>query len=217
MRVTRVAQNEVLDALLVARFGVDARPKNEGNKLMKLFAGKRKLVAVGGGIAALVAVGSGSAFAYFAGGGHGTGSATVGTAAGFSVAADTADSTAAIFPGDTGDVVAFTLTNSDTAHAQGIASIVATIPTAKDASGNVDIADKKGNPVTGCLAQWFQVGTDATGTVPLTDVTGQSPNGEVGAGGSVTVRVPITLTDTSTDQSACEKAVPQVKISIDGG
>ncbi len=167
---------------------------------MKLLAGKRKIVAVGGAAAAIIAIGSSSAFAYFSSSGTATGSASVGSATPFVVAAGGAGTTSGtIYPGGAGQTLLFTVSNQgsgDQEYTTDIATVVAS---------NKGYVEQSGKAVQGCLASWFKA----------TITTDTGLNTVIAAGASKNATVTVTMpTDSTDNQDACQGVNPDVTFAV---
>lgn len=130
---------------------------------------------------AVVALGGGLAYAYWTAGGSGTGSATTGTSAGFTIAS-TAPTGGLLTPGGVTDTVAFTVTNPGPGvqHLSNVA---------------VSIAGPTGTAwtaVSGCSALDYTVGTPA---ITYADIA---------QGASAAGTVTITMNNLATNQDACK-------------
>jgi hypothetical protein len=167
--------------------------------LRKLIIGKRR-IAVLGAIVAFVVVSAGAAFAYFTSTGSGTGSASVGSAGNWTVSVSS-DTSGKLLPGSGNEKIGYTITNPNKGS-QAFTTVSATVNA--DASGNVLGAD--GNPVAGCLAAWFTA--DAGNTTPPAGTS-------VAKNGTATGTVTVAMTDSDTNQDACENVSPQITVTVD--
>jgi archaellum component FlaG (FlaF/FlaG flagellin family) len=160
----------------------------------KLFTTRRR-IAIVVGASAVVLAGGGAAFAYFTASGSGTGQATVGSAAQWSVTAGTPSGT--MLPGQGSTTIVFTVKNVGQGNQKDDSDTV-TIPT----SGS-DVTSQ-GVDVPGCLATWFaaNITTDNASGVDFTP------------GQTETVTVTMTMSDAATSQDACESALPDVTLSV---
>jgi len=152
---------------------------------------------------ALLALAAGGAYAYFTATGTATdqGAGTVGTTTPFQVTFGTATGT--MYPGAGSTVIPFTITNEGTGY-ENLSSAAVVIPdTVGDGSGDIEDA---GVDVTGCLAAWFSA------TVSTAPSYGDlAPNGQ--SGDSATGDVTVTMSDSGTDQDACENATPDITVN----
>jgi hypothetical protein len=160
----------------------------------KLFATRRR-IAIVGMAAAMVLAGGGAAYAYFTSTGSGTGQATVGDAANWSVTPGLPSGT--MLPGQGSTTIVFTVENMGSGNQEDDGDVVS-MPT--DGS---DITSE-GTDVPGCLASWFtaSIATDNASGVDFTP------------GQSETVTVTVTMSDAATSQNACEGAAPDVTLSV---
>jgi hypothetical protein len=154
-------------------------------KLMR----KRILVPVAA-IAALAL--AGVAFAYFTASGTGSGTATVGSAAGVSIDSVSFDST--LYPGGS-TTVRFTVTNSSSSTAVQVAKVVA------DTSAGTNGISSSSLPA-GCSASDFTFG----------DVT---VNASIPAGRSVAETGTLRFADSGRNQDACQGAAPVLNLKVD--
>ena len=169
--------------------------------MKKLFIGKRR-IAVVGAIVAFIAVSASAAFAYFTSTGSGTGSASVGTASGGWAVTVKSDTTGTLLPGSGNEKIGYTITNSGKG-AQAFSTVAATVNA--DSSGNVVDATTK-NPVVGCLASYFTA--DAGVTTPAAGTS-------IAKNGTATGTVTVTMTDSGTNQDACEGVSPEITVTVD--
>ena len=148
--------------------------------MAKLMNPRRKSIAIV--LAALVTLaGGGVAFAYWTSTGSGTGSATTGESAAFTITAATPEGDLA--PGSAGQTVDFTVTNPG----EGVQTLTAV---------SVAMAGPTGTPwvpPTGCSIADY---TAAITTAP--------PTGPIAAGASVEGTVTVTLANTGVNQDACQ-------------
>lgn len=185
--------------------------------MSKLFTSRRRIAVVGAAAAAVVAI-SGVAFAYFTSTGSGTGQGSVGTAANWVVASDATQGTngvsgGPIYPGTGTETLYFTVQNGGSGQQEystdGVTmNTCGTTPGCVIAAGGAaGDATHKGADIAGCLASWFtpNVATDpgkgqqfAAGQTWATDAT-------------VTLTMP---SNSTTDQSKCENAAPDVTLSV---
>jgi hypothetical protein len=143
---------------------------------------RTKTVAIVAGIT-LALAGGGVAFAYWTSTGSGTGSATTGQSAAFTIVADTPVGT--IAPGSPGQMVGFTVTNPG----PGVQRLAAV---------NVAIAGPTGTPwvpPTGCLL------ADYTASI----TTAPTP-GTIAVNGTRTGTATVSLANTGVNQDACQNA-----------
>jgi hypothetical protein len=164
---------------------------------------RKKLFAAVGTLAAL-AVGA-IAVAYFTGAdGSGTGSATVGSSTAWSVAVNTGGATyapngyTAIYPGSGTESIPFTVTNNGKG-AQNLKTVSYAIK--QDGSGNAETST--GTVITGCQASWFSAAGNSGNGTP----------GTLSPGGTYTGKVDVTMTDSGTNQDACQTAAPGVTVN----
>ncbi len=165
---------------------------------------KKRVVVVLAALAALAI--AGGAYAYFTGGSNSVTSAgTVGSPSQLSIAQGTASwsgSLTALYPGAASDTeyLPFTVTNNGKGH-QAVSSIVPTIP-AEPGSGDAETA--AGADIPGCLASWFTATVDSGDAALPADLA---------PAGTYTGKIDLTMTDTSTNQNACQGAAPAVTIT----
>jgi len=139
---------------------------------------------------------SGVAYAYFTSNGSGTGSASVGTAPSDVFTMASGGPSTALVPGGGGQPFDVTVQNTS-ADAEHLGTISMWVMLFGDSG---DAADSAGNDIPGCSASWFTV----TGSVLVDDT--------VAAGSTVSLSdlaiVPptITMTETGTNQNACQGA-----------
>jgi hypothetical protein len=156
---------------------------------------KTKRIVAAGLTAGLTLGLASAAFAYFTSTGSGTGNATVGSAGTWTVATS-APTGGLLYPGVGTDTVAYTVTNSGS----GYEELNGTTAALKTATGGGVYDTTTSAFVDGCQASWF--------TVINTTVTG-----DVAAAGDLSSNVTIALTDSGTNQDACESLTPQVIVS----
>ncbi len=145
---------------------------------------KKRLTALAAGTA-VVAIGGGLAYAFWSGGGTGTGTANTGVSSGFPVAS-TASPDPALTPGGPDQNVAFTVTNAGTGS-QDLNSVVVTVA---NPTGTEWVA------APGCSAADY--------TVDAPDVAyGQLAGGAV-ANGTVAIR----MINSDANQDACQGVNP---------
>jgi archaellum component FlaG (FlaF/FlaG flagellin family) len=158
---------------------------------------KKRLVA---GVVVLLALAvAGAALAYFTGGGSGTTQvAAVGTSSNLSVTFGTP--TGAMYPGTGTDTIPFTITNAGSG-AQELSAVAASV--ANDGSGNVT---SSGAAVTGCLAAWFAASPGTLSAPVDLAASGQ-------AGDSYSGTVTVTMSDSGTNQDACEGQTPDITVT----
>jgi hypothetical protein len=158
---------------------------------------KRKRLLVGLGVVATLVV-AGSAFAYFTSTGTGTGSATVGSTAAWTVTPATATG-GPLYPGSGSVTIPYTVTNGGSGHQD----LTATSATVASSGGNVTQA---GVAVPGCLASWF----NAVNTPPSTP--GALPQDLAGGASATGGYVTVTMTDAATSQNVCQGVKPDITI-----
>jgi len=129
----------------------------------------------------LTVAGAASAFAYWTATGSGTGEATTGQSVAFEITTEPAVGT--IAPGNSGQTVEFTVTNSSTASLF-LTDVTVTLA---DATGTAWV------PAAGCLVADYSV-----------SVTTPPAYGEIAAGGFVSGTVTVTLANTAANQDACQ-------------
>ena len=146
---------------------------------------------------------TGVSVAYFTGGaGSATGSGTVGSSSAWGVATGTpawSGSLTALYPGAASDteLIPFTVTNNGHGN-QSMTSIVPTMPT----SGN-DVTSTAGD-IPGCLATWFHVALDANNAALPSSLA---------PGATYTGKVDLTMSESGTNQNACQGAAPVVTVT----
>ena len=187
--------------------------QSEGEHVRKLFTTRRRIGVVVATVVAVLTAG-GVAFAYFTSTGSGTGQGSVGTSANWLVTFDTSQGTngvsgGPIYPGSGTETLYFTVKNAgsgeqqynlDGATMNTCGATVGCFGTATDATHN-------GTDIAGCSASWFtpHVATDPGKGQEFTP-------GEIWATDStVTLTMP---TNSTTDQSKCESAAPDVTFSV---
>lgn len=152
--------------------------------------------------AGLVLGGGGIAFAYFTSSGGGTGSATVGTTGGsdFSVTSSWAD--ASLYPGTPAVPFTITVTNNGSGdeHVGYVDIAVASDP-------DTGFALENGSPVADCMSNWFSVTPQVT--VDSTISAGASDSDIAGPS--------IQMTDSSTDQDACQGHLVDMTFTVSNG
>jgi hypothetical protein len=166
--------------------------------MLKLFTTRRR-IAIAAAAAAVVLAGGSAAYAYFTSTGSGTGNATVGTAGTWEVTPGT-PSGGPLYPGSGSETIQFTVKNTGS----GDEEFSSALPSVPVYDSTTDAETSAGADILNCTASWF----DATVT------SDPDLNTEVGAGDSVSVVVTVTLSDSGTDQDACENAAPAVSLSI---
>ena len=129
----------------------------------------------------VVGVGGGLAYAYWTAGGSGTGSATTGTSAGFTIAS-TAPTGGPLTPGGLTETVAFTVTNPGPG-VQHLSNVAVSVATATGAAWTA---------VPGCSSLDYTVGTAA---ITYADIA---------SGASAAGTVTITMNNLATNQDACK-------------
>jgi len=155
------------------------------------------------GLAAGITLGAaGAAFAYFTSSGTGTAQGAVGTASTWSVAQTGESGT--IYPGSGQDVLTFTVTNNS-AGAQAIETGHLSAAIVNDGATPPNI-EQNGTPLVGCQSGWFNVVSVGAPSVGY----GQS----IAHNGTTTVAVTVSLSDSGTNQDACELATPDVSLSV---
>lgn len=167
---------------------------------MKRFS-RKKIAAIGVTMVMLLG-GGGIAFAYFTSGGSGTGSAQVGTGPGNAFSITSTGPLTALTPGAGSQPFDVSVTNtSDQAAFVGFVSMsIATFP-------GGDAATAGGADIPGCLASWFTV--DPTLDVDTTVGAGDT----VSASGLGIDEPTIQMTESGTDQNACESASVGINFS----
>jgi hypothetical protein len=131
----------------------------------------------------LLAAGGGTAFAFWTASGSGTGVASTGTSAAFTVTS-TAPTGGPLTPGGTSETIAFTVTNPGTGS-QKLSSIAASVATGTGAAWTA---------VAGCSALDYSVGTP---TITY---------GEIAGGATLSGTVTLTMIDRAASQDACKTA-----------
>jgi len=165
---------------------------------MKLFTTRRRIAIVSAVVVALA--GGGAALAYFTSSGSGTGSASVGTATNWTVS-QPIDTSHGLLPGSGSEVLTFTVTNPGSG-AQAFNSVTATV--VSDAGA----VDAQGTAVPGCQPGWFTA-------QPTSD---PSLHASIPGGGTATVQVTVTMTDSGTNQDACQGINgPDVTLTVNSG
>ena len=153
---------------------------------------KRRIVALT--LVAMLAI-AGAAYAYFTSTGSGTGNATVGSSTAFTVAV-AAPTGGLLYPGSGTDTLSYTVHNPSSG-AQNLSGTSAVV-----ASSGANIT-QSGTPVAGCLAAWFT----ATNTPPTL------PQDLAGGATSTAGSVAVTMSDSGTNQNACQNATPDITVS----
>jgi hypothetical protein len=157
---------------------------------------------------ALVLGGGGVAFAYFTSGGGGTGSADVGSTGASDFAVTTTGPTTALLPGDGGQPfdVSIHNTGDTTSHIGTVYLSIATY------AATTDAATAAGADIPGCSASWFAV-------TPSIVVDHSVPVGSTMLASGLGLDLPtISLTETGTDQDACQGASVGIAFStVDPG
>jgi hypothetical protein len=139
--------------------------------------------------AAALLLGGGAAYAYWTTTGSGTGSATAGTTATFTVASVTTGD--ALSPNGPTQTAAFTITNPGSG-AQQVKQVVVSILKADGSAWN---------GVAGCSADDYSVGGGAAGVPKTIDVT---ENLAAGATSAISHSVTIRMIDDGTEQDGCK-------------
>jgi hypothetical protein len=160
-----------------------------------LFTTRRRIAVVSVVVVGVLAVG-GVAFAYFTSTGSGTGQATVGSAANWSVTAGAPSGT--MYPGAGSTTIVFTVQNAGTGNQKDNTDSVAV---AHDGTGNVT---SHGTAVPGCLASWF------TATIGTDNARGV----DFAPGASNTVNVSVTMSDAAVSQDACQGVTPDITLTV---
>jgi hypothetical protein len=168
----------------------------------KIFIGKRR-IAVVGTMVAIIVVSASAAFAYFTSTGSGTGSASVGSAGNWTVTVNN-DTTGKLLPGSGNEKVGYTITNPNKG-AQSFTTVTATV-TADPATGGVLDTNNGNAVVPGCQASWFTADAGATNPIAGTSIA---------KNGTATGTVTVTMTDSGTNQDACENVDPQITVTVD--
>jgi hypothetical protein len=162
---------------------------------------KKRLAAVG--FVAALAI-TGVSVAYFTGGtGSATGSGTVGSSSAWGVATGTptwAGGFTALYPGATNntELIPFTVTNNGNGQ-QSITNIAIAVP----ADGNGYAKTAAGTSITNCMASWFTAVPDPSNAA--------LPN--LASHAAYTGKVDLTMTDSGTNQNACQGAAPAVTVT----
>jgi hypothetical protein len=164
---------------------------------------RKKLFAAFGTLAAL-AVGA-IAVAYFTGAnGSDTGSATVGASTAWSVSVNSGGATyapgsyTAIYPGSGTESIPFTVTN----NGKG-AQNLKTMSYGIKQDGNGIAETSAGTVITNCQASWFSAAGNPGNTTP----------GTLSPGGAYTGKVDVTMSDSGSNQDACQGAAPGVTVT----
>jgi hypothetical protein len=165
---------------------------------------RRRFIAAVGAVAAIAA--AGFAIAYFTDTGNGTGSATVGssTAWGVSVTGSptfTPSGYTAIYPGAGSEVIPFTITNNGKGY-QNLANLSYSI---KNDGGTPALAETSaGTVISGCQASWFSASADGSNASLPSDIA---------PAGTYTGKVDVAMSDSGTNQDACQGKSPGVVVS----
>ena len=173
---------------------------------MKRFMNK-KVATIG--LAAGLALGAaGAAFAYFTGGGTGTGQASVGSTNGTTdwTVAQSGSASGKMLPGSGTSTVTFTATNAGSG-AQGIDNAGQVAVAIVNDGATTPNVESHGTAVVGCLASWFTPTLNA----PPSPVYGTS----VASGSAYTFTVGVTMSaPAATNQDACKNVTPDVSLTI---
>ncbi len=161
--------------------------------MLRRFTKKRWVLPLS--VVAVLAI-AGGAFAYFTSSGSGTGQASVGSSTAFTVNASS-DTSNSLYPGSGSETLTYTVHNPSSG-AQNLTSTSASV-----ASLNGDVT-QGGTEVTGCKASWFSAVNTAPTPLPQ-DLAGGTSSSQ----GSVLV----TMSDSGTNQNACEGAKPDITVS----
>jgi hypothetical protein len=177
-------------------------------KHFKSFSRTKKIIAVGAAAALTLGI-AGTAFAYFTSTGSGTGTAYVGSTAPWTVAVslDAGSAGVYLYPGVGTENLDFTITNSS-GGPQALTAVNAAVVT--DGSGLAET----GNPasyITGCYASWFNA--SFSGALYLNGVTPYTYGQAVPSGQYVWGQVAVSMTESGTDQSACEGSTPNITVN----
>jgi hypothetical protein len=172
-----------------------------------MLSGKRRKVFVALGTLSALAVGA-IAVAYFTGAdGSGTGSATVGSSTAWSVSVNSGGATfspsgyAAIYPGSGAEAIPFTVTNNGKGS-QNLKSLSYTIK--NDGGSPANAETSTGTVITGCQASWFSASADSGNAALPSDLA---------AAGTYTGKANMTMTDSATNQDACQGTSPGVVVT----
>jgi hypothetical protein len=168
----------------------------EGEQVSKLFGSRRWIVIVGI-TAVLVLAGGGAAYAYFTSSASGTGEASVGADESWSVAPMSSSGT--MDPGEGDTTMTFSVTNNSAGDEQ-YSSETASV-NSDPTSGDVTQA---GVVQDGCLASWFD--TTVQGDANL--------DANIPSEDAVDITVDVTMSDSGTNQDACENVDPDVTLTI---
>jgi hypothetical protein len=148
--------------------------------------------------AVVVLAAASGAFAYFTGSGSGVGTATVGSGGAWKVTA-AAPTGGPIYPGGSSEAISYTVTNTGSGSQELQATTAALETTTYNGA---TVVEQSGAPVAGCLASWFTV----TNSGPASqDLASQATSG--------TGSVAVSLSDSGTNQDACEGVSPTLNIS----
>jgi hypothetical protein len=161
--------------------------------MFRRFTKKRFVVALS--VVAALAI-AGAAIAYFSSSGSGTGNATVGSSSAFTINAGAATGT--MYPGSGTSTFTYTVHNPSSGK-QNLSSTSAAV--AHDASGNIK---DHGTAVAGCLAADFTAAN--TAPTPL-------PQNLAGGADSSAGSVDVTMTDSGSNQDACQGHTPDITVS----
>ena len=160
---------------------------------------KTKVASVVAGTAVLALAGTG-AMAYFSQSGSGSGSATVGSTAGWTVAVQAKSAGVDnLFPDASTQTYPFTVTNSS---AGGVKLFTTSV--AIDADANGDITSGSG-VVAGCKAAWYGA---AIGTNPAPTASNVAPGASVN--GTVIISMPV---NEATNQNVCQGKSPKFTVT----
>jgi hypothetical protein len=181
----------------------------------------KKRIVIAGAAAAVVLGSGGAAFAYYTSSGSGTGSATAGSAGTSDWGVTQLSSAGTLYPvapdtkldATNSATITFTVKNNGHGYEgfNGSDVTAALASTGSGGAGDAETAttDSSGHTtfadISGCSAGWF------TATVPPS----QSAFGtSIAPGGTVTVTVTVSMTDSGTSQDACEGHTPAVNLAI---
>ena len=172
-----------------------------------MFSNKRRKVFVALGTLSALAVGA-IAVAYFTGAdGSGTGSATVGSSTAWGVTVNSGGATftpsgyTAIYPGAGAEAIPFTVTN----NGKGSQNLKTLSYAIKNDGGSPALAETStGTVITGCQASWFSASADSgNGALPSNLATG----------GTYAGKADVTMSDSGTNQDACQSVSPGVAVT----
>lgn len=162
--------------------------------MRKPFSSRKRIVIIG--LAAVIVLGgAGAAWAYFSSTGSGTGQATVGSAATWTVTAGTPTGT--IYPGYGNSQIAYTVKN----NASGEQQFTTATAAVNSSGGNVT---QNGTVVTGCLATWFTATVSADPSVST----------NIAPAGTASVTVTVTMPSSTTNQNVCQGVTPDINLSV---